>query len=75
MFITDQTTFARFTGLIMRPLRLKDTLVNPKTAKLVLKISLMGASALLYGFAHKAEKKLNEKIDNHFAEPETTPED
>lgn len=41
--------------------------MNPKTVKSVLKITLMLTSALAYGFAHKAEKKIGEKIDDHYS--------
>jgi hypothetical protein len=44
--------------------------MDPKKAKAALKILLMGVSIITYGTMHKVERKLGEKIDEHYAEPE-----
>lgn len=54
----------------MRPLR-KAKPVNPKIAKQLAKLALMGLGSLLIGTIIKAEKKLEQRIDDHYAEPET----
>lgn len=50
---------------------------DPKTAKAALKIVLAVTSMLAYGAIHRTDKKLGEKIDEYYAEPEAeeTPED
>lgn len=50
---------------------MKGTPVNPKTAKAILRITTMGLAMLAYGAIHKAEKAAQEKIDEHFADPES----
>lgn len=51
--------------------------MNPQTAKTALKVISMVTAMLAYGAIHKADKAINEKIDEHYAEPksETTEDD
>lgn len=44
---------------------------DPKTARTVLKIALAGISMLAYGAIHRADKKLQEKIDENY--PDAVP--
>lgn len=53
----------------------KGPFMNPKTAKKLLKIGLAVTSMFLYGAMHKTEKMLNEKIDDHYAEPKDESEE
>lgn len=39
---------------------------DPKTARTVLKLIVAGVSMVAYGAIHKADKKLQEKIDEQY---------
>lgn len=39
---------------------------DPKTVRTILKITLAGVSMLAYGAIHRADKKLQEKIDEQY---------
>lgn len=51
--------------------------MNPKNARAALKIITAVTAMLAYGAIHRTEKRLSEKIDEHYAEdvPETPQED
>lgn len=51
------------------------SIMNPKTAKKLLKVGLMVGSALIYGALHKVERNLGEKIDERYAEPSEDTQD
>lgn len=56
---------------MMRPLPKENPVKNAKLAKLLVK----GVSSLIFsaalGYTYKASKKIDERIDQHFAEPKT----
>ena len=45
--------------------------INPKNAKAALKIITAVSAMLAYGAIHRTEKKLSDKIDEHYTEPKS----
>jgi hypothetical protein len=55
----------------MRPL-LKRITMNPKLAKLIVKSSLSVVVSVAIGYMIKAEKRIEEAIDEHYESSETS---
>lgn len=50
--------------------------MNPKFARMIVKLAVMGVGSVLIGTIVKAEKKLGDRIDAHYApEPEAEQQD
>ena len=51
--------------------------MDPKTARVVLKIASAGIAMLAYGAIHRTDKLLSEKIDERYPDPksEETPQE
>ena len=48
--------------------------MNPKLAKTIAKFAVMGIGSLMIGQIIKLEKKLDQRIEEHFVETETESE-